>query len=84
LVLARDIPAGAVEVKEENGQVVLATGGRTVRVELEPAHISVEAGGLVLHQDGTTEDVSGQVVALPLGFSRLTSEVKGATIRSGL
>ncbi|MGP8205852.1 MAG: TIM-barrel domain-containing protein [Acidimicrobiales bacterium] len=73
LVLARRIPPGAVELKQEDGQVVLATEGRTVRVDLEPAHISVEAGALVLHQDGATEDVSGQVVALPLGFTRLTS-----------
>lgn len=73
LVLARDVPACAVDVKEDNGQVLLVAGGRTVRVDLEPAHVSVEAGGLVLHQDGTTDDVGDQVVALPLGFTRLTS-----------
>ena len=62
-----------MELKQEDGQVVLATEGRTVRVDLEPAHISVEAGALVLHQDRATEDVSGRVVALPLGFTRLAS-----------
>jgi alpha-D-xyloside xylohydrolase len=73
LVLARDLPACPVKVQIGDGELRLMGGTRTVSVELGPVRVSVQMSGLSLEEDGATEDVSGRVVALPLGFTRLAS-----------
>lgn len=73
LVLARDLPAAAVEVKAGATEVLLVGKARTVRVELRPVRLSVVSGGLALEQDRSAHDVSDRLVALPMGFTRLAS-----------
>lgn len=73
LVLARDLPVCEVKVQADEGELLVVGAVRTVRVELEPVRISVRTSGLCLEEDRATEDASGRVVALPLGFTRLAS-----------
>ena len=73
LRLARDLLACDVKVQADEGKLLLVGAVRTVRVELGPVRVSVHMSGLCLEEDRATEDASGRVVALPLGFTRLAS-----------
>ena len=62
-----------MKVQADEGKLLLVGAVRTVRVELGPVRVSVHMSGLCLEEDRATEDASGRVVALPLGFTRLAS-----------
>lgn len=78
MTLARDLSDQAVNVSLEksDGRVTLVSDLVTVRVGLDPFHITFYGpdGRVILDQNYTESDVTGRLTVLPFGFSMVEGQ----------
>ena len=70
--VARALRPASVAVHQAGDEVRVVGALRTVRIQLSPFGARVESGDVVIEQDHNTEDVTGRLVSLPLGFTCLS------------